>query len=241
MSEIIKAPPSIYIGGTYMSPSDISREQFEKIIGGCLEIGWDDLGKVMATYDLAKVSFWYKWVTTRRSGDRYFEHPKAIALIGAVECHDTSINNTHARLLHDNDEDTRLWVKSIQYLVNFAVANRVGLVSNPEKTGDAYVDKERKRVHYLAIKEDDNAGKIKVPDRIGNLRTHEIRLLISGIIQSGNITPEQLTKWLQNAEGQIQETEEYILPIAEKIGWNYLPLLMKEFRTLSEWVKSIKS
>jgi hypothetical protein len=39
MSEVIKAPPSVYIGGTYMSPSDISREQFEKIIGGCLEIG----------------------------------------------------------------------------------------------------------------------------------------------------------------------------------------------------------
>lgn len=241
MSEVIKAPPSVYIGGTYMSPSDISREQFEKIIGGCLEIGGDDLGKVMATYDLAKISFWYKWVHTRRSGDRYFEHPKAIALIGAVECGDTDVNNTHARLLHDNDEDTRIGVKSLQYLVNFAVANRVWLVSNPKKTWDAYIDKEHKRAHYLAIKEDEHAGKIKVPDRIGNLRTHEIRLIVSGIIQSSSISQEQLEKWLKNANWQVQETEEFIIPIAEKLGGNYLSLLMKEYRTLKEWVKSIQS
>ncbi|MDD2693570.1 MAG: hypothetical protein PHY14_01410 [Candidatus Gracilibacteria bacterium] len=241
MSEIIKAPPSVYIGGNYLSPTDISREQFRKIMASCLDIGGDDLGKLMATYDLAKVSFGYKLVVTRRSGDRYFEHPKAIALIGAVECRDKSLVNSHARLLHDNDEDTRIGVESLQYLIGKEVAHRVASVSNPKKTGDAILDKERKKVHYASIKGDPEAGKIKVPDRIGNLRTHEIRLLLDGFIQSSSASKEQIERWIKNARGQVQETEEYIIPIADTLGGLYISLLLQEFRNLVEGIRAVES
>lgn len=241
MSEIIKAPPSVYIGWKYLSPTDISREQFEKIMANCLNIGGDDLGKLMATYDLAKISFGYKEVATRRSGDRYFEHPKAVALIGAVECWDESIMNSHARLLHDNDEDTRIGVKSLQYLVGVWVARRVASVSNPEKTWDSTIDKERKIVHYASIKQDSEAGKIKVPDRIGNLRTHEIRLLLDGLLTVSDVSRQQIDKWLKNAKWQAEETEEFIIPIADTLGGKYSELLLIEYKNLIEWIRSIES
>lgn len=108
--------------------------------------------------------------------------------------------NSQARLLHDNDEDTRIGVESLQYLVGKEVAHRVASVSNPKKTGDIVLDKERKKVHYVSIKQDPEAGKIKVPDRIGNLRTHEVRLLLDGVMQSSGVSKEQIEKWLKNAK-----------------------------------------
>ena len=230
------APPSVWIAWKYISPSDIHREQYQKIMSSTLNLDASSTGKLMAVYTLAKVGFGYKWVTTRRHGDRYWEHPKAVSLIWAIELRDTSVDNTFARLLHDNDEDTRIRVVDMQYLVNTRTAQLVGLVSNPKKTWDAQVDARNKKTHYLAISGDEDARKIKVSDRTHNLRTHEVRLILDGQMPISKLTQ----KVLDNARRQIDETMEYILPMAIAQGGLYEKLLQNDLRKLEQWVKELQ-
>ena len=145
------APPSIWISGKYISPTDIHRKQYEKIMHWSMWLENEESGKLMATYTLAKIAFGYKWVTQRRSGDRYFEHPKAVSLIGAVEIWDPSLIHAQARLLHDNSEDTILSVDYLRYLVWSEVASIVSLVTNPTKTGDPIKDARNKVTHFICI------------------------------------------------------------------------------------------
>jgi (p)ppGpp synthase/HD superfamily hydrolase len=230
------APPSVWIGGKYISPSDIHRNQYQKIMSSTLNLDASNTGKLMAVYTLAKVGFGYKKVIARRHGGRYWEHPKAVSLIWAVELWDLSIDNTFAKLLHDNDEDTRIRVVDIQYLVNTRTAQLVGLVSNPRKTWDAQVDARNKKTHYLAISGDEDAWKIKIPDRIDNLRTHEVRLILDGQMPIGELSK----KILENAKVQIDETHEYIVPIAKTQSRVYETVLWDDLRKLEQWVRELQ-
>lgn len=83
------------------------------------------------------------------------------------------------------------------------------MVTNPEKTGDETKDMQIKKRHYHIISQDQKASRLKVGDRMYNLRCLEIIHFDIALITD---------KHIKTAEKQIQETKEYILPIAEKYG-----------------------
>jgi hypothetical protein len=93
-----------------------------------------------------------------------------------------------------------------------------------------------KKMHYRAIHDNQNAGKVKVSDRIHNLRTHEVRLMLDG-----QMPIEKLTKQiLENAQRQIDETHEYIVPIAVTQSGAYETLLRDDLRKLEQGIVELQ-
>jgi (p)ppGpp synthase/HD superfamily hydrolase len=65
------------------------------------------------------------------------------------------------------------------------------------------------------------AGMIKVPDRIHNNRSQELVLMVQQRISTDGLSKEKIEKAKRKAE----ETREFIYPIAEQLGGNYKSLL----------------
>lgn len=78
-ASLIPAPPSLWLGGQYVSSTDIGREQFMRIMSHGLSL--DDLQyRLMErVYQLTKEEF--RGIERRANGGRYFEHVKAVTLI----------------------------------------------------------------------------------------------------------------------------------------------------------------
>jgi (p)ppGpp synthase/HD superfamily hydrolase len=155
------APPSLYLGGEYVSPSSVGREQFLKIMAHGLSLDEERVSILESVYVDTKKWFEGK---TRRTGCRYFEHPKAVALMGLLEFGDTSFEGAIARLGHDTSEDTFKNLSGLRANYGKRAAGIIGLVTNPVKTGDAEKDARAKRAHYLAIRQFPEAGKVKLPN-----------------------------------------------------------------------------
>jgi hypothetical protein len=103
-------------------------------------------------------------------------------------------------------------------------ASIIGLVTNPAKTGNAQKDTQRKNIHYRSIRQFPEAGRVKIPDRTHNLRTHEVRLIADGLLSRDHLTPQVI----ESARKQVAETLEYIVPIAESLGGKYPSILLRE-------------
>jgi hypothetical protein len=103
-------------------------------------------------------------------------------------------------------------------------ASTIGLVTNPIKTGNPEKDTQRKNIHYRSIRQFPEAGRVKIPDRTHNLRTHEVRLIADGLLSRDHLTPQVI----ESARKQVTETLKYIVPIAESLGGKYLSILLRE-------------
>jgi hypothetical protein len=78
---------------------------------------------------------------------------------------------------------------------------------------------------------------VKIPDRVHNLRTHEIRLVVDGILKVEDITQ----KMVESARWQILLTTKYILPIARSLGGKYDSILEKELLNFQDAYSDITS
>ncbi|HBY74876.1 TPA: hypothetical protein DEG21_03250 [Patescibacteria group bacterium] len=116
-------------------------------------------------------------------------------------------------------------------LINFRVSpgtlEITEMVTNPKKTGDEKKDKQIKTRHYHLISHHKKAPRVKVGDRMYNLRCLEIF----------HFNESEITeKHLKKAEEQIEETIKHILPIALKhdLGRYLIPDIEKVEKRASE-------
>jgi (p)ppGpp synthase/HD superfamily hydrolase len=120
-----------------------------------------------------------------------------------------------AAMGHDTLEDVELSQKYYPKLLGRVAGTRgeevvhlIECVTNPTKTGDEKRDSALKAGHYELIGDNTKASKIKIADRCYNLRTLEVHQK-----DATDITEKDI----QTADKQLEETENFILPLAEKI------------------------
>lgn len=185
------------------------KRRFLKKLSG---LGSDDIRMVDFAYDLTKSAHRHQ----RRDGGniRYFEHPRAVALIlmDEVEVYDSEM--ICAALLHDVAEDTSVFGSNrgtnyshwrevagwrISNSFNARVARIVLDVSKPFADGsELKSDEEAKRVYFENLRgAEPDSLVIKMSDRLHNLRTMDA------------VTPEKRVR-------KIMETEDYYLDIFKR-------------------------
>ena len=149
---------------------------------------------IMKAYDISKEAHGYM-KQTRDGGGRYFEHPRAVALILIDEIGICTYEEIVSALLHDVCEDTFIWdVRFLRHVFGQEVANIVSVLSKPKKIeGDKteFNQKYFKRIH----REGFSTCLIKIADRVHNLRS-----------MSSWVVPRQ--------EKYIEEVKVYFLDIA---------------------------
>lgn len=230
---LIPAPPSLWLGGQYISSTDIGREQFMRIMSHGLSLDSEQYHLMESMYHDTKEWFRLKY---RRVWGRYFEHQKAVTLMGMLEFDDLSLKWALARMWHDTPEDTHKSITSMRANYGKQVGSIVGLVTNPIKTGNKERDDRAKQIHYITIRQFPEAGRVKVPDRTHNLRTHEVRLIADGLLARDHLTPQVI----ESARKQVTETLEYIVPIAESLGGKYPSILLREVIQLEKSIGMVR-
>lgn len=158
----------------------------------------------------AKFVHGYKGVVLRRTGERYFDHVSGTNLLLLLELGITDPDILMAAECHDILEDGKITKRELENALRLKSPETlriIQMVTNPEKTGNEKKDKEIKTLHYEMISHDRKASLVKVADRIYNLRSLEVF----------HLNESELTeKHLNKAKKQLDETREYILPIAQK-------------------------
>jgi Na+/proline symporter len=107
----------------------------------------------------------------RKSGEPFFTHPIAVALILLEYCQDQDA--IIAALLHDTVEDTSLSTIHIKLLFGESVAFIVGKVTNLEDNLRRMMLGDHENTKRLIDYEDKRAIYVKLADRLHNMRTIE--------------------------------------------------------------------
>lgn len=141
-----------------------------------------DIDDIMFAYDFAKEAHRTQW---RDSGERYFEHVRAVALILLDELNWFDKELLIALLLHDTGEDSPIlgnrledyaeFIRTarirIQKMFGSAVADLVIKLTKPEVDGKQFRTKEEAHAYYLAeLAKDPLALVGKALDRLHNVR-----------------------------------------------------------------------
>ncbi len=158
----------------------------------------EDLRRIQLAYWLAKEGH---RTQHRDDGERYFEHPRAVALI-CVEMGYADVETVCAALLHDGVEDTFILPDAYLALVGPTVWNWVFTLSKKIPAFDpvtgvviGYIKRDADKYFEGINALPPQARVIKLADRLHNLRTCEVM--------------DEPRK-----RRYIQETREHILPIA---------------------------
>ncbi|WP_044282713.1 sodium:solute symporter family transporter [Candidatus Amoebophilus asiaticus] len=146
----------------------------------------------------------------RKSGEPFFTHPIAVALILLEYCKDQDA--VVAALLHDTVEDTSLSLVQIEAIFGEQVAFIVKKVTNLEDNLRRISLADHENVYRLMEYEDERAAYVKLADRLHNMRT------ISG--------HSSLAKQKHIAN----ETLNFFVGLAEKLG---LEPIASELKKLS--------
>ena len=105
----------------------------------------------------------------RKSGEPFFTHPIAVALILLGYCQDQDA--VVAALLHDTVEDTSLSLIQIRAMFGEKVAFIVSKVTNLEDNLRRVSLEDHENVYRLMNYEDERAAFVKLADRLHNMRT----------------------------------------------------------------------
>lgn len=130
-----------------------------------------DIARVDYAYDMAKHGHRNQF---RESGERYFEHVRATALIMVDELGITDVDMIMASLLHDMLEDTYLLTpERIKITFGERVARMICAISKPRKDDPRFATNgERQEWYFKQIANANIEEKIvKLADRLHNLRT----------------------------------------------------------------------
>ncbi|ACE05495.1 metal-dependent phosphohydrolase HD sub domain [Candidatus Amoebophilus asiaticus 5a2] len=146
----------------------------------------------------------------RKSGEPFFTHPIAVALILLEYCQDQDA--VVAALLHDKVEDTSLSLIQIRAIFGEKVAFIVSKVTNLEDNLRRVSSVDHENVYRLMNYEDERAAFVKLADRLHNMRT------ISG--------HSSLAKQKHIAN----ETLNFFVPLAKNLG---LETIARELEKLS--------
>jgi len=161
----------------------------------------------------------------RDGGERYFEHPKRVALILIRELHIFDADMIIAALLHDVVEDTFIFGEgeeafaTIEDWFNKRVAGFVRLLTK-EKCTDPDEKAGRDARYFASIAEADEQTQIlKCADRLDNLR------------DIGNCTSEKKRRYLAQTEAHFLELAGRVVP---QLYGEFCALCMDLRRELSE-------
>lgn len=194
----------------------MSRKQFFALLRG-LPSG--DLVQIQHAYWLAKNAH---RMQSRDNGARYFEHPRRVAVM-LIERGVRDKDAITTGLLHDVTEDTNTPHGVIVDVFPNIIWERLYLLSKvvplfDPVTGQIYHRlKKPANDYFTAIAAADEVVRmVKCADRLDNLG------------DVANWKPERLTRY-------IAETEEYIIPIAEKTD----PWFLRELRTAIEAARQL--
>lgn len=173
-----------------------------------------DIDMIMLAYDMSKEAH---RTHTRDSGERYFEHPRALAIIALDELGWYDRDIICALFLHDTGEDSPIFgnrnmgwdnfvitaTYRIEKMFNPNIAKMVIALTKPEIDGIKFFSKSEVTEYYLVgITKEEKVLVCKAIDRLHNLRT------------SGSDTFVVIKK----SERTLKETKEVYLPIFEKIS-----------------------
>lgn len=146
----------------------------------------NELERIEAAYTFSKYAHQPQ---VRDSGERYFEHPKAVALILVVELEIHNPDLIVLALLHDVVEDS--WLLSNERVrINFGSHIAEWLEFVTKRDGKDY-EAELQQAPWQALF-------VKMADRLHNLRTLD------------GVTPEK-------HERKLIETREHYLPLADRL------------------------
>lgn len=185
-----------------------NRQSFTKrLVGHFTE---SDIRLIEYAYDLSKEAH---RTHVRDSGERYFEHPRAGALILLDELGICDRDLIISFFLHDTGEDSPIFGNRITSYERFKkdfvfrltalfgkrVAEITLKLTKPEVDGETFFTKEEVKEFYIGeLQTDEDAILLKMVDRLHNLRT------------LSNCKKEKVLN-------QIKETEEVYLPIFSSI------------------------
>jgi GTP diphosphokinase / guanosine-3',5'-bis(diphosphate) 3'-diphosphatase len=192
-------------------PHTTNRPDFEELVHAHFPA--HDAQRIMLAYRLSKYGHRGQM---REGGDRYFEHPKSIALM-LIEfgVHDADI--IIGVLLHDVVEDSHILVvnKSVDD-VGFIFGSRVSHFVNMMTKKKGLTTEQ----YFAALLADEELGSLvnKCADRVHNLST---------LVDSTD--PAKHEKFRQKKLTQVAETREKVLPLAEKLAAS------KDFAELGAW------
>jgi hypothetical protein len=139
----------------------LEKELFEKLAA-------IDIDKKVVTEALHIIKRYHAGVK-RRSGEPFFTHPIAVALILLTYAKDQDA--VIAALLHDTVEDTSLSITQIKALFGKTVAFLVGKVTNLEDKLRRLSLGDHENIERLINYEDKRALYVKLADRMHNMRT----------------------------------------------------------------------
>lgn len=145
-------------------------EQFDLLIKNCKRvITQDDIALIRKAFDLANEAH---SKMRRKSGEPYFTHPIAVAMIVASEI-GLGPKSISAALLHDVVEDTDYTLEEIEGIFGATIA---GLVDGLTKIShvldkDASLQAENFRKMLMTMSQDIRVIFIKLADRLHNMRT----------------------------------------------------------------------
>lgn len=232
-----RAPEVIRFGDKLVSASDYGEEQTEKLLRN-RGFSEQDVLDIMLFRLECKQGHGYKKVQTRRSGDRYIDHPNGVALMLLLEFGETDVALIQAAMGHDTLEDVELsrkyypeLLKRVAGMRGDEVVHIIRCVTNPQKTGDEKRDAALKSRHYETIQDSEKSSKLKVADRCYNLRTLEVMQR-----PESEITERHMT----TARNQIVETKAYILPLAQKLRDPYYSTLLRDVQAVERQVSDIE-
>lgn len=124
-------------------------------------------------YDLAKEAHGYI-KQMRDGGERYFEHPRHVALILIDEFGITDIKILIPALFHDMPEDVPIWKVPgrITHIFGKTIGGRCNALAKPDKSKMSS-DKDSFLKFYMTqvVKSGWETSLIKIADRMHNLRT----------------------------------------------------------------------
>lgn len=147
------------------------RHAFEKRLRG--RVTDEEFNKIMDAYKFAKQGHGYLF-QVRDTGERFFEHPRAVAIIIMDEFGLYDFELLQAALLHDIPEDTYAWkVRTIRRFFGNTVGTIVFLVTKPD-IEPVFSDKAERDdfcFNRLRIHPEERARILKEADRIHNLRS----------------------------------------------------------------------
>lgn len=172
----------------------------------------DAIGRIGDAYRLSKDTHRRQ---QRDGGERYFEHPRSVALIIFDELYIYDEDMVIAALLHDSLEDSWLRPETIEKLFGDVIRNMVCTLSKYdvlEKNGKITKNK-RSDYEESLLKADWKTRVVKLCDRLHNIRT------------LGACTSKKRNRVLS-------ETTMVYIPLAMRTSKHLLELLNKELEAI---------
>lgn len=193
----------MYQTTTFQTSEGVPREDHHSFIERFrLKATPDEIERINFAYDMAKYGHRNQF---RDSGERYFEHLRATAIILVDELGITDPEMIIAGLLHDMLEDNFLLnPERIKLTFGERVSMLVTTVSKPKKNDPRFKSNEERHQWYFeqVAKSCVEAKLLKLADRLQNMRT------------LGSCTPEKQVR-------KIKETEDVYFPLIADVSTVY--------------------